>query len=719
MPRFVLLDHSIKRLGGHNFEYAVQVLAAAKQAGYEPVLAVNKRFFEGATIPRDWLVVPTYTHTTYEMPKWQERRRRLDPRGEFDFVAHSVSEGDKMQARGVSQGVNNSSSDSSAASENTEKNLAPSLTLRAIKEEQGDKAPASLWQTLTKPLRKWRYNNYLRKEARFIERFANETAQLCQKLELGPGDQILISTLHESEVLAIARLFRRDPATARIDWHWQFHFRLFPGREPEYPTQLPRAEHVRAAFAEIAALPNARVKAYCTTERLADQYRQLDALPMRVLSWPINPALFAARPPRDPEQPLRIGVPGCVRAEKGQQHLVRVLQGMDREFVETREVQFLLQSHRLGKLAAPLRQRAKLVASPDVALQSTAPVTVVKWPLASDDYQQFIRQTDIGLLLYNADDYYARLSAILVEQLAAGIPVIVPAGCWLAEQIAEPNWRHLDRLRKELPALREIPAAEWSWMEPSPSTWFAHPVAKPRLHSPDRVSAEFVLCEPDRPQRSAVFNVDGRATHLAVDWTWVEPAARGRFLRIEAAARNSSGMTLQRWTEITERRVVARSVSEGDKMKARGVSQGVQDSANDQSAISEKEKNLTPSLTRRAAKDGEGILQGIFLPLPEGTAAVELTFRNAYGDEAIVVRDLAARCIDAHVSATGCPLSAVGMIAADVSMAVPLVREMVKHYAHYRATAEQHAATIQALYAPSRVIEQLDAVTQAPLKRAG
>jgi len=112
-------------------------------------------------------------------------------------------------------------------------------------------------------------------------------------------------------------------------------------------------------------------------------------------------------------------------------------------------------------------------------------------------------------------------------------------------------------------------------------------------------------------------------------------------------------------------------------------------------------------------------LQGILLPIPAGTAAMELTFRNAYGSEAIIVRDLAARCIDAFASATGCPLSAVGLIAAEVSMAVPLVREMLRHYTHYRATAEQHAATIHARYAPSRVIEQLDAVSQPPLRRVG
>lgn len=645
MPRFVLLDHSIKRLGGHNFEYALQVLAAAQQAGYEPVLAVNRRFFEAATVPREWRVVPIYTHSTYEMPKLQDRRRRVDPQGEF----HRGTGGDSVKPA-----------------------------------EQ-----ASLWQTLTSPLRRWLAKKYQRQEELFIQRFCDETTQLCQQLELGPGDQVLISTLHESEALGLARMFRRVPATARIDWHLQFHFPLFAGREPDYPGQLHLAEHVRSALAEIASLPHARVKAYCTTERLADQYRQLQTLPFRVLSWPVNPELFTARPPRDPEQPLRLGVPGCVRAEKGTQHLVRVLQGMEQEFLQTRELQFLLQSHRLGKLAPPLRKHAQMVTTPAEAAVCPAPVTVVKWPLASDDYKQFVRQTDIGLLLYSADDYYARLSGILVEQLAAGIPVIVPAGCWLAEQIAEPNWQHQDRLRRELPALQQIPARAWSWMEPSPSTWFAHPVSRPRLHRADRGDTEFVLCESDRPQRSAVFGVDSRATHLAVDWQWVEPAARGRFLKIEATARNSAGMTLQRWTEITERRsLVARSVSEG-----------------------EKKINAHGELSSP--------MQGILLPLPAGTAAVELTFRNAYGSESIVVRELSARSLDAFAAPQGCPLSAVGLIAADLSMAVPLVREMIRHYAHYRATAEQHSTTIHATYAPSRVVEQLDAFVQSPLKRAG
>jgi hypothetical protein len=48
-------------------------------------------------------------------------------------------------------------------------------------------------------------------------------------------------------------------------------------------------------------------------------------------------------------------------------------------------------------------------------------------------------------LLYDADQYYARCSGVMVEMLKAGVPVIVPAACWMAEQIAEPIFRHRDQ----------------------------------------------------------------------------------------------------------------------------------------------------------------------------------------------------------------------------------------------------------------------------------
>ena len=43
MRQFVLVDQSIRGLTGHHYEYAVHVLGAAAKAGYQPLLAANRK----------------------------------------------------------------------------------------------------------------------------------------------------------------------------------------------------------------------------------------------------------------------------------------------------------------------------------------------------------------------------------------------------------------------------------------------------------------------------------------------------------------------------------------------------------------------------------------------------------------------------------------------------------------------------------------------------
>ena len=52
----------------------------------------------------------------------------------------------------------------------------------------------------------------------------------------------------------------------------------------------------------------------------------------------------------------------------------------------------------------------------------------VKHPLSPEDYIDYIRQAGVGLFLYDSRRYFARCSGVLVEMLASGVPVIVPAG---------------------------------------------------------------------------------------------------------------------------------------------------------------------------------------------------------------------------------------------------------------------------------------------------
>ena len=65
MPNFVVIDHSIKDLGGHHYGYAAHVLRAAERAGYQPVLATNRKFANSAEAP--WPIL-----RVYEFDFWAE-----------------------------------------------------------------------------------------------------------------------------------------------------------------------------------------------------------------------------------------------------------------------------------------------------------------------------------------------------------------------------------------------------------------------------------------------------------------------------------------------------------------------------------------------------------------------------------------------------------------------------------------------------------------------
>ena len=55
--------------------------------------------------------------------------------------------------------------------------------------------------------------------------------------------------------------------------------------------------------------------------------------------------------------------------------------------------------------------------------------------LDAESYNCFLDSADVGLFLYNPQRYVARCSGVLLEMLIRGVPVIVPKGCWLSEQL--------------------------------------------------------------------------------------------------------------------------------------------------------------------------------------------------------------------------------------------------------------------------------------------
>jgi len=368
VARFVLLDHSLKGFVGHHYAYARLLLAAAREAGFEPVLAANRGLDAlGPDFPAVELHRP-FRYTTYCRHTHDARHRAERERGRLS----GLSEFATRLAR-----------------------------------------------------------------TRRIRSFAEACSALGRAVPLEEGDVVFAATMSELDFAGLARWLASEPATRRAAWHVQFHLNLFRGREGDYPRQEAVAALVRGVLAEaLAPLGDHRLRLYCTTEPLARQYRYLGVGRFEVLPYPVDEAFTPWGDGTREERPLRVALVGHGRREKGYEHLQRLVDELWDPDLRTGRVQLAVQT-RPGKLRLVL---------PAGARPGIEPVVFSPVGLPREAYVNLVRSTDIGLLPYDAERYYTRCSGVLLEMLCAGASVLVPAGTWLAEQIAEPIQSHLDGL---------------------------------------------------------------------------------------------------------------------------------------------------------------------------------------------------------------------------------------------------------------------------------
>ena len=387
MPKFVLIDHSLKNLGGHHYPYAYSVLEAAQHLGWQPILATNRSFAEQSTLPGSWRVHTLFAHASYS-------RYTLD-----------------------TQAMNHG------------------------------------WR----PLRRWWHS---RMRARLAADFAQDCTRLFELEPLTEDDVVFAATVSELDLAGLTHFLGHSTVGIDCDWHAQFHFGLFEGREPDYAAQTAAAAAMRASL-EKSLWQSARQRIYlfCTTEQLSAQYRQLDVAPFATLPYPVH-ALF--RPRAAPATArLRIACLGHSRREKGYRELPQILRQLWGDWFGPGRAQLVLQTHR-GRQQRALKILVAELASthttdaPD-ALASKA-LDFADFPLPLERYAELLCGADIGLLLYDATRYYARCSGVLLEMLCAGIPVLVPAGGWLAAQIESENQRYLDEIATQAAPAVPFPA---------------------------------------------------------------------------------------------------------------------------------------------------------------------------------------------------------------------------------------------------------------------
>jgi hypothetical protein len=621
MSNFIVIDHSIKRIGGHNYEYALHILTAAERDGYQPILAVNRRFFERHRLPASWQLYAPFRHTTYEVARLAAKQRQLDPDG--------VLESDEANR----------------------------LSLPTERR-------SSRWiRMLPARLRQYVIGRYENRRRRIIDRYAEDLTQLCSHLPLKIGDQVFVPTLSEDDLVGLLAFLRRHrPTASQVAWHLQFHFSVYQGREPTYGAQDAHLVGLKQLFREVRdALPDGCIRFYTTTDILAQQYNRLDAGHFQTLPYPVNPALLE-RPRRSgsPDGPLRVTCAGGVRAEKGSHELYRLVAPLWRDYFENGRLQLVVQAKRRGKLPAELRRHAHYDfhvaqrnqpagASPQLNRplsnsQSPPTVAVVRWPLSTERYLDLIRNSHIGLLLYDSDQYYARCSGVMVEMLKAGVPVIVPAGCWMAEQIAEQVFLHRDQVCQSVPVQARLTPADVDWEAGRAQRYYLW-----------RRDAR-LLVGGSGAALGTRLNVPQGATHLCVQFRWGVANPGGSYLKLSA---DQTGVGM-RPLESTREIVGIRS---------------------------------------------HGAALPVLMSLSPSTRQMHITWQNAFYDDALLLEKVEFTFLSAG---TGCgPLGAVGLVAAGIDQAPRLLRDMADHYAHYRRTAEAFAPAWGEWHSPEKVVRLL------------
>ena len=421
-PRFVLLDQSLRGFVGHHYAYARLLLAAAREAGFRPVLAANRRLGElGPDFPEVEVHRP-FRHTTYCRHTYNADHR-------------------------------------------------PRIATRLVR-------------------------------ALRVRSFAAGCTELFRTVPLEEGDVVFAATMSELDFAGLSRWLAAEPSSRRASWHVQFHLNVFRGREGEYASQEPFAAKVRSVLTSaLAPLDGHRLQLHCTTEALVRQYARLGVGNFKALAYPIDEAFVPRTDALGENRPIRVAFLGHNRREKGTSHLQQLVDALWDPYLKSGRVQLVVQA-RPGKMHLVL---------PENAPQGIEPVVFAPVGLSHDSYVELVRDTDIGLLLYDAERYYTRCSGVLLEMLCSGVSVLVPAANWLADQIAEPIQRHLDALAA--------------------------------AHGPERPLATGASFGAT-PQ-SLRLDLEAPAQDILLSCTWSAPLASGDFVALEARQFDAAGAELE------------------------------------------------------------------------------------------------------------------------------------------------------------------------------
>lgn len=414
MANFFLIDQSLKGVGGHHFDYSYQI---AKAAMNRHVVAdsVDNRSSQGSRVgdtakecrPSDLKVVIGANRKFSNFDSFPQ----CEVRSCFRYTTYS-----------------------------------PSSNLVGIREMVGRRKKAGWLKSLLGRGDHERSNAADRKKR--ISTFRDNLKTFFSE-ELSESDIVFFTTLSDLETEGLGQFISERSDAQKANWHLQFHFPIFRGRTSEYAGQCFRLNSIRPVFEKLELLRRCtNIRYYVTSTPLREQYSQL-GIDFENLPYPIDPSFRERRNDKSSgvekasaDGVFRLTFAGASRKEKGKLAICELADGLPKDFVQRNKVKIVTQQ----KKAKFWRRISGFLSQKPNDPQDSV-FEALRFPLSDSQYQNLIKRTNIGLLTtYDSRTYFSRRAGILGEYLAAGIPVVVPAGCWLSQQIEVVQQNYLQRL---------------------------------------------------------------------------------------------------------------------------------------------------------------------------------------------------------------------------------------------------------------------------------
>ena len=632
MDRLFLIDHSLRDTGGHHFDYVHSIAHAAHRSGVDVIVGCHRdlagKLRDADTglseaLQRLGDVRAVFPETVYQGESWLAGLRRSKRKGPL---------------------------------------------LDADLDSEAGRHGVGRW------LHSFRNRLAERRRKRIVNCFSAGCRDFFQSLAPRYGDQVLVAAASELEVTGAVDFLVAHPQALKADWHFLFHFNLMDGWTSEYGSQRVAMMRTRSDLRQaIRKLPTDSFHFHATTETLADQLNCLQTANFTPLPYPISSDLLPEHNTMQLGQlgvtsnsvcdgasvsPISLVCAGATRREKGQ---AAQLQGLIDKIKEplllTGKAKLLVQrpsQKRFGKpwlelylddepavTSDPVSAPVSDTASSDVVPSDINPIEYVAHPLPRNEYRELLRSADVGLFCYDARSYFSRCAGILVEMLACGKPVVVPAGTWLADQIQNPIQQHIKRFQQQNVARVQFDHSDFQFDHenvPGPGgVWSFDEGAHPFIATAD--------C--DAYDQTAL---------IQFDWHW--PELHGLYARVECLQCDVDG------------RPIAMNA------QAIGISRG---------------------------KSSPGLL----FPLQSKCSRVEFRMSNAFGTGALTIRNFSMKLYSTDLLAGGCPVGAVGVIAASRHELPQCVTEVVTNIEHYRKTAEQFSHEWIRRHHPQRTIDRV------------